>query len=250
MNFLIKLFSGIYLTLVDYLQTLIDKPLLFYPKDLPDKNSNVSQEVDFNLFQIASTYSLPIDGIIQVGAHHGQELPLFKQLDIKNLILFEPSKSAFEVLKKNLALNDGNVKVYNYALGNQEGYLPLHISSNDGQSSSFLKSNINFKIDSPQIQYSDIEIVSMKKLDDVEFDRTIFQTLVMDCEGYELEVLKGAKKTLKTINYIFLEVNRKGVRLGAPSVRKIDKYLIQFGFTRSLTRWWRFWGDAFYVKSI
>jgi len=250
MKILIKFFSGIYLPLIDYIQTLADKPLLFYPKYLPVKNSNVSQKVGFNLFEIISIYSLPINGVIQVGAHHGQEVPLFKKLGIKNLLLFEPSKSAFEILQKNFTSNDSNVKLYNYALGNQEGYLPLHISSNDGQSSSFLKSNINFKMDSPEIHFSEIEIVSMKKLDEIEFDRTIFQTLLMDCEGYELEVLKGAEKTLQSINYIFLEVNRRGVRLGAPSVRMIDKYLIQFGFTRSLTRWWRFWGDAFYVKSL
>ena len=71
----------------------------------------------------------------------------------------------------------------------------------------------------------------------------------MDVQGYELEVFKGAEKSLKHIDYIIAEVNRDEVYAQCPLIGDIDNYLQGFGFTRELVTWQsESWGDAFYMK--
>ena len=71
----------------------------------------------------------------------------------------------------------------------------------------------------------------------------------IDVQGYELEVLKGAEKSLQQIDYMIAEVNRDEMYSGCPMIGDIDNYLKGFGFTRELVAWQsESWGDAFYIK--
>ena len=58
----------------------------------------------------------------------------------------------------------------------------------------------------------------------------------IDVEGYEMEVLKGAKQTLKKCQYIMIELNNNTKKYGS-SNREIEKYLSQQGFKVLLDHW-------------
>ena len=57
----------------------------------------------FNLCNLIQNYKLNIKGVIQAGAHYGQEIEDFLKNDITNIVCFEPCPEAFEKLKTKSA---------------------------------------------------------------------------------------------------------------------------------------------------
>ena len=71
----------------------------------------------------------------------------------------------------------------------------------------------------------------------------------MDVQGYELEVLKGAKKTLESVDYVYCEVNRDEVYENNAYVEELDEFLKEYNMIRVMTSWeGQIWGDALYVR--
>lgn len=70
----------------------------------------------------------------------------------------------------------------------------------------------------------------------------------MDVQGYELEVLKGGSQTLKTIDYVYTEVNRAEVYKKCAMIEDLTTYLQNFGLIKVAEAWHGDWGDAFYIK--
>jgi len=99
----------------------------------------------------------------------------------------------------------------------------------------------------PDVIFSGQELVEMKKLDDFLFKNYNF--INMDVQGYEMEVLKGAEKTLENIDYLYCEVNRNEVYEGNAYIEEIDNYLSNYNMRRVETSWWYDgpWGDALYI---
>lgn len=203
-----------------------------------------------DLNHLKNKYSLDIKTIAHIGAHRGQEVEEYLNLFPNAVIyLFEPQKKLFNFLKKNFAILD-NVTLYNFGLGSSNSTLDMHISDNDGQSSSFLKPKEHLN-EHPGIKFYDkTEIYNIKVLDDLGLSKIDF--LNIDTQGFELEVLKGSETSLKAdVNYIITEVNKMELYEGCPTVKDIDNFLKKFGFIRTDTHYWMdkaSWGDAFYIK--
>ena len=104
-----------------------------------NKTHQVYKSLDFSPDTIIKKLNLSIKGVVQVGAHTGQEIEKIKKIDpaIK-FLAFEPSAKAFETLKKKFK-NDISIKLINKALGSQVKNSNLWVASNEGQSSSILK---------------------------------------------------------------------------------------------------------------
>jgi hypothetical protein len=50
-----------------------------------------------NFSQLIGKYRLKISGIVQVGAHHGEEIAEYTQHGIKNIVLIEQCAPAFKI---------------------------------------------------------------------------------------------------------------------------------------------------------
>jgi FkbM family methyltransferase len=200
---------------------------------------------------------MKIDGVFHIGAHFGQENSVYNEIGIKNKIFFEPLPHTFDKLVENIN-GDGNC--VNVALGNKNGVVEMFVESvNQGQSSSVLEPLLHTK-QYPNIVFNEKKEVTMTTLDDyvkegvntIEgfFDKTTnYNFINIDVQGYELEVFKGAKKTLENIDYIMSEVNRDEVYKDCPMVEDLDSFLSDYNFSRVETTWdGGTWGDAFYVK--
>lgn len=204
--------------------------------------------IDIN--HIVQKYNLNINGILHIGAHFGEEYKLYEQLNIKNIIFFEPIKKSFEILKNSVINSkNSNIIFINKALGNDNKIVKMYKeSANQGQSSSILKP-IKHLTQYPWIQFNEYENVEMIKLDDFNFDRYLYNFINIDVQGYELEVFKGGEKTLKFIDYIYSEVNRDEVYENCTKIEELDEFLKRYDFTRVETDWaGHTWGDALYIK--
>lgn len=201
-----------------------------------------------DLIKIIDDFELSIKGIIHVGAHKGEEVGFYESLGVKHIMLFEPIPKIFNELDKKI---NNKYLIFNTALGNIEGDIVMNIENvNDSKSSSILEPHKHIEY-YPHILFNEKLLVKITKLNNFISYIDDFDTLVLDTQGYELEVLKGGELFLKKIKYIICEVNREELYLGCPHVSDIDDYLINFGFHRVNTSWsWdnETWGDAFYLK--
>jgi len=201
-----------------------------------------------DLVSLKKEYDLNIKGVLHIGAHFGQEMNVYDNLEIKNVIFFEPLPHVFEVLKSNIG---SRATLYNTALGNMEGLVEMNVeSANQGMSSSVLVPSLHTQ-QYPGIVFNQKMTVSINKLDNImnSHNKEDFNFICIDVQGYELEVFKGSVETLKNVDFIISEVNRAEVYENCAKVEELDEFLYQFGFERVETNWvGSTWGDAFYIK--
>lgn len=217
-----------------------------------------------SLSDLKVKYDLKINGVIHIGAHYGQEFPHYHKLGIKtnNIMFFEPIKSNFEELQKRL--REYKPLMFNLALGNENKEVSMFVETkNQGQSSSILKP-VKHLTQYPTIVFDKKEKVNMVRLDDFlvklnqapfakdgnTIDKTQYNLLNIDVQGYELEVLKGSAELLKTVDYIYTEINNAELYENCPMVEDLDAFLSKYGFERKETDWaGTTWGDALYIKN-
>jgi FkbM family methyltransferase len=208
-----------------------------------------------NLNNIIKSYDLKIEGVLHIGAHFGEEYESYIANNINNLIFFEPVPVTFQQLKDKL---QGKAILVNTALGNTTGKITMNIeTANQGQSSSILKPALHLA-QYPHIKFEDKIEVDITTLDEYMIslrstgfmgEPAKYNMINIDVQGYELEVFKGAEKTLETIDYIITEVNRDVVYHQCAFVDDLDEYLGKYNFKRVETTWdGGTWGDALYVK--
>jgi FkbM family methyltransferase len=199
-----------------------------------------------NFDELLIKYCCSIKGVLHIGAHSGQEHSLYKKNNINNIIYFEPTKATFDSLQKNIG-NDAIL--VNKALGNENKKVLINIEhANQGGSNSILKPKLHLE-QYPHIVFTETEEVDMIRLDDYAFEKTNYNLINIDVQGYELEVLKGAEKTLDNIDYIICEVNRAEVYENCAMIDELYVFLSKYGFVLKEIDWAGYtWGDAFFVK--
>ena len=202
-----------------------------------------------SLDKIVTDYELDIRGVLHIGAHYGEEYPVYIKQGVKNMIFFEPVKSNYKKLLETLPKRKKNIQTFNYALGSKRAISKMYIETvNKGQSCSLLAPKEHLK-QYPQITFDSKESVAVERLDNVEFDRSLYNMINIDVQGYELEVFKGAKETLRHIDIVYTEINLKELYKDCCQVEDLDNFLKEFGFIRILTEApYNGWGDALYLK--
>jgi len=193
-------------------------------------------------------YSINVTGVIHVGGHIGQEMETYKKNNVTNLIVFEPQKVPFQKLSAVVeSVGFDNVTLINKALGNSCKSVEM-TCNDDGLCSSIL--NPKHVLEQyPNIVFNRKETVEMVTMDSVIPEDHNFNFLNMDTQGYELEVLKGAQKTLEKIDCVYTEVNNTEVYENNALIEEIDQYLQKYDMIRVETDWMGgTWGDAFYIR--
>lgn len=195
-----------------------------------------------DLITLNSQYTCSFTGVLHIGAHYGQEYRTYKQLNMNTIIFVEAVPNTYNILRHSVG---SECVCINAAMGNQEGMIDMYISNADPCSSA-LKPKLHIER-YPEITFPYKQSVFMTKVDSLNIPQVNFINL--DVQGYELEVLKGAKNYLNHVNYVMTEVNRDEVYEGCAQVSELDSFLTAYGFTRVKTDWaGEIWGDAFYIK--
>jgi FkbM family methyltransferase len=155
-----------------------------------------------------------IKNIIDVGAHKGEFAQNALQVkSVNKIIIFEPQKKIFEILKKKFFNND-RISLNNFALSEKVEKRIMKINKMTATSTlnhEINKDSLYFKFKS-LLLYQKNSIISEEEINtttfDVFFNNKTFDEntlLKIDAEGYELRVLKGANQKIKEIKYVLIE---------------------------------------------
>ena len=168
--------------------------------------------------------------IIDAGANFGWYSLMFANLIGKNsksrIYSFEPIPEVFKELNLNIKLNHfKNIKTFNCALGSKNSNVKLGVPyfnfiGSSGATSEFL--NFSKKINC-RIHTIDT-IVKLNKIKNIDF-------LKADIEGGELNLLKGAEKTLQLHKpKIFIEIVDIHCSRFGHTQRDVIKFLINLNY--------------------
>jgi FkbM family methyltransferase len=143
----------------------------------------------------------------------------------------------------------GNYVLHNIALGNQIGSVEMYVEDcHQGKSSSILEPYLHLD-QYPDIEFDKRETVIIDKLDNVHYNRRLYDHLHIDTQGYELEVLRGAEKSLQFIDTIECEVYKKELYKGCPMIYDVTQFLSDQEFELKEVFWKGLsWGDAKFEK--
>jgi FkbM family methyltransferase len=149
-----------------------------------------------------------VSGVIHVGATTGQERNLYANYGLR-VIWIEPIPEVFEKLKENVADFSAQRAVKCLVTDQDNMEYPFHIANNNGHSSSILDLNLHKDI-WPQVDYEKTIMMKSKTLSSLleqeNIDCSDYDALIMDTQGSELLVLKGAAPILENFLYIKTEV--------------------------------------------
>lgn len=144
------------------------------------------------------------DVILDIGANVGLYTILFNKYKNCTTYSFEPIKYTFNLLNKNLKINDINAKIYNIGLSNKNKVETFYFNTNEIAASSMrdLREDNSVKIVKCDIEKMD-NFIEKEKILNIDF-------IKIDIEGAELFALQGGIKSINKYKpIIFCEMLRK-----------------------------------------
>jgi FkbM family methyltransferase len=134
----------------------------------------------------------------------------------KKIYAIEPDKIHFECLLKNLSSFD-NIELLDCAIGNTENKVSLTEDNFTQAKRIYSTGNI-----------------TMKTVDSFQFENV--DLIKIDVEGFEMNVLQGAKDTLKRCKFLMIELNNNSKKYNSSNA-EIEKYLQELDFTTLIDKW-------------
>ncbi|HEV7349024.1 FkbM family methyltransferase [Telluribacter sp.] len=173
-----------------------------------------------------------ISSIIDVGANQGQFALAASRL-FSNAVIhsFEPVPDSFLVLQQNLS-KSSLTRFYNYGLGSKSGEINFYKNAHSHASSALPVSEFQKK-EIPKTAQSTPINVHINTLDAVIDNLGHLPSpilLKLDVQGYEKEVLLGARDFIKRVDYLLFETSFVKMYEGEPLFDEMHEYVKNLGF--------------------
>ena len=175
-----------------------------------------------------------VSGVIHVGANAGGERDIYKKHRLR-VVWVEPNPEVFQVLKANLDGYGEQLAFQTLVTDKDNVDYQFHISNNAGCSSSIFDLKMHKDI-WPEVAYDktitlrSLTLTSLLKREQISAGD--YDALIMDTQGSELLVLKGAEAILNEFKFIKTEVADFASYAGCCQLRDIDQFLKQRGFRK------------------
>lgn len=143
---------------------------------------------------------------LDIGANTGKYTELLLTQSKTKVIAFEPMSESFKELKKIKLRFNERLEIYNIALGEENISKKIFFGNNKSEKASLVE-NLD-KLSFIRNINKNSQIVDVKKLDALEniFENKLIDFIKIDTEGYEFEVLTGAKKILEKHKPKFIQI--------------------------------------------
>jgi len=171
-------------------------------------------------------------GVIHVGANAGQERTIYAKHDL-DVIWIEPIPDVFLQLERNLG-GFSKQRAYQYLITDKDDEkYTFHVANNNGASSSILELNAHKEL-WPTVFYQasivlqGLTLASFVKKEGLDINK--YDGLIIDTQGTELLVLKGAESLLRAFEYIQTEVPDFESYSGCCQIQGIEGFLNKHGF--------------------
>jgi FkbM family methyltransferase len=209
-------------------------------KNLIKKILNKSGFLVFNKINIPYGISLETDvyringsksvnTFFDVGAHHGLFLNNFIQIfRPQKTYAYEPVIHNFNTLVSNSQKSSGSVSCYQKAISNHVGWADIQLRENSQWHS--LK-KVNSSESSLEVKYEKVATTTIDE-EVAKHGVNVIDFLKIDTEGFEREVLDGAKKSLfnHKIKFIYIEATLRELPVSHTELKIINDILVKFDY--------------------
>ncbi len=183
--------------------------------------STSSHERNIHAFLVSQLSDSKQSGtFINIGAHIGK-YPILLEGYFDKVVAIEPTPETFSRLKENIALNgiSNKVVLLQVACSDRVGFGKFLTRSNESENKLLYPENLSESCD-PTVVVAVEKLDNLLDVNDVETARL----LVIDAEGEELRVLRGARKLLRKNILIVIEI------LNDTSLNLIIDFLAEFDY--------------------
>ncbi|MEJ6388880.1 FkbM family methyltransferase [Gymnodinialimonas ulvae] len=160
----------------------------------------------------------PDDVVVDCGANYADLwLTLRGRIAPENYIPFEPGDGEF----KSIAQNAPDCTNMNYGLGNKAETLTFYVNEKDADSSFIEPSRYDAKV-----------TLSTLRLDDFveEQELRAIRLFKLEAEGFEPEILQGAERALKIIDYVAIDGGNERGAAKEQTFTDQANFLFEHGF--------------------
>lgn len=196
--------------------------------DIRRLRADVSIEVRRQHFISRAGVSLVLD----VGANTGQYAELIRSNGYRgDICSFEPLEEPFQRLQEK-ASKDAHWQCLRIALGSKSGHTEMNVAANLASSSLLPMTEAHLRAE-PNSRYTRREPVDIATLDQVasRLQLSPVATLIkIDTQGYEMEVLQGARELLEQVVLVEVEMSLVELYDGQATSKSLWTYLEHLGF--------------------
>ena len=177
---------------------------------------------------------LPTDGVVQVGAHVGQEVQALSRCGFRRLVMMEPNPDHTAALRQQLQahLTAGRpasagglpaAELVLAAAGRERGELVLHVTEHDQQASLLMPLQ-----PMSVVREDTVAVIPVREV------QAGCNVLVIDAQGAELEVLAGAD--LSRLQLAVVEGSTSARYQGGATLDSVGDYMRSRGW-RQIAGW-------------
>jgi FkbM family methyltransferase len=174
-----------------------------------------------------------VQTVFDVGANSGMSGEYLRNIGFRGeIVSFEPVRQLFEQLERR-ARADPHWHCENIGLGDSEGELVMRVSGEHGGASSFLRMTDHIPMHAPELRVVREEQVAVSTVDAVVeryYPRGDRLFLKLDVQGYEKQVLEGARRSIARIVGIRVEVSVVQSYHGEPLMCEMLQYVCSLGY--------------------
>lgn len=210
-----------------------------------------------------TTQGFDLNGVIFGGANDGEEIHNFIRMGVDYIIGFEPVSQVYKKLAKDvhkwpneLNIHPKQLLVYPNGLHNTDEYRYLFLTAGDAKGSTLM--DVNY--DHPEVQknwndgqamFVGKETIRVNRFDTWAKNQPIvdlknYDTLQLDTQGNEFEILEGMGDLLAGFKYLCLELSTIPAYKGEVPAQDVAAWLDERGFMLDSPLYTH--NDAFFIR--
>jgi FkbM family methyltransferase len=210
-----------------------------------------------------SVLSEPLETVVHVGAHAGEEVDAYRRHGAQRILLVEANPASCEALAEAFGA-DADIDVFHAAVTDHDGtdQLLLHTNTRgETESASLLRMKRLGEIVSTLHTEGAVEVPATtldRLLEEAGVDLSTVGLLALDVQGAELSALRGAPRTLSAVSAVLTEVALTELYEGAAGADEVETVLVNAGLSEVAgldyelyegDRRFRAWGDRLFVRT-